>query len=65
MRRLEKRHRKTENAYAECLDYLSGNAERHGLRSIASTLKEARKKIAALDDDAGANDNIGFPTDAV
>ena len=53
-----RRNKQTQGkAYADCLDYLSSDAEKRGLDRIASTLKEARRK---LDDDRGeksANDN--------
>ena len=41
-----RRNKQTQrNAYADCLDYLSSDAEKRGLDRIASTLKEARRKL--------------------
>jgi hypothetical protein len=45
------------NAYADCLDYLSSDAEKRGLKRIASMLKEARRKLGEAGDDHAANDN--------
>lgn len=45
------------NAYADCLDYLSSDAEKRGLDRIASTLKEARRKLGDAGDEPAANDN--------
>lgn len=47
-----------KNAYADCLDYLSSDAEKRGLDRIASTLKEARRKLCdAAGDKQAANEN--------
>ena len=49
------------NAYADCLDYLSSDAEMRGLDRIASALKEARRKLDDAGDEPAANDNAQPP----
>ena len=49
-----------EDTYADCLHYLSVDAEYHGLQRVAFTLREARKKVSALARERIANDNLHF-----
>jgi len=54
-----KRRTLKTKAYADCLDYLSSDAEKRGFDRIASTLKEARQKLGhAIGDEHVANDNV-------
>jgi hypothetical protein len=54
----EKRPAAKEDTYADCLQYLSADAEQKGLKRVASTLREARRKLSALGREGIANDNI-------
>jgi hypothetical protein len=60
----EKRPAAKEDTYADCLQYLSADAEQKGLKRVASTLREARRKLSALGREGIANDNIQFPNRA-
>lgn len=60
----EKRSAAKEDTYADCLQYLSADAEQKGLQRVATTLQEARRKLSALARERIANDNIQSSTRA-
>jgi hypothetical protein len=57
----DKPHAAREETYADCLNFLSADAEKKGFRRVASTLKEARRQISALAKESVANDNVQSP----
>ena len=43
------------NTYVDCLDFLSSDAEKRGFDHIATTLKEARRKLG---DEPATTNNV-------